>query len=108
AVLSVPETGLAILNAGRRDISCDQGMPVPLRVRPAGGDRGAERDAAGMRVIKLDDQHAYMSIPSDAALVPGDLVSLGSTHPCTTCELWRAIAVVDEQDRVIDVVRTFF
>jgi D-serine dehydratase len=69
AVLSVPEPGLAVVNAGRRDVSCDQGMPVPLRIRPAGtGQSGggpsaaarppaAEYSAAGMTVIQLDDQH---------------------------------------------------
>lgn len=110
AVLSVPEPGLALLNAGRRDISCDQGMPVPLRVRPASaGQTGAgQRSATGMRVVKLDDQHAYLSIPADSDIAPGDLVCLGSTHPCTTFDKWRVIPVVDEDDRVIDAVHTFF
>jgi D-serine deaminase-like pyridoxal phosphate-dependent protein len=102
AVLSVPERGLAIINAGRRDISCDQGMPVPLRVRRA----GRVEPAAGLRLTNLDDQHGYLSI--SWPLAPGDLVSLGSTHPCTTMDKWRTIPVVDDEDHVIDAVHTFF
>ncbi len=114
AVLSVPEPGLAILNAGRRDISCDQGMPPPLRVRPGEPGTGGYRPAAGLRVIKLDDQHAYLRIPRDpgdpepGGLAPGDLVSLGITHPCTTFDQWRVIPVVDDHDDVVDAVHTFF
>jgi D-serine deaminase-like pyridoxal phosphate-dependent protein len=107
SVLSVPEPGLAIVNAGRRDISCDQGMPVPLRVRRARGRRGGGTEpAAGMRLTSLDDQHGYLSI--SGPLAPGDQVSLGSTHPCTTMDKWQTIPVVDDDDRVIDAVHTFF
>jgi D-serine deaminase-like pyridoxal phosphate-dependent protein len=111
AVLSVPEPGLAIVNAGRRDVSCDQGMPVPLRVRPTRpGESGAGeyRPAAGMRVTKLDDQHGYVHIPEASDLWPGDLMSLGITHPCTTFDKWRVIPVVGDDDHVIDAVHTFF
>jgi D-serine deaminase-like pyridoxal phosphate-dependent protein len=114
AVLSVPEPGLAIVNAGRRDVSCDQGMPVPLRVRPADpgepveAGAGEYRPATGMRVTRLDDQHGYVSIPDGSDLAPGDLMSLGITHPCTTFDRWRVIPVADDDDRVIDAVHTFF
>jgi D-serine deaminase-like pyridoxal phosphate-dependent protein len=111
AVLSVPEPGLAIVNAGRRDVSNDQGMPVPLRVRPTGpGEPGAGgyRAAAGMRVVRLDDQHGYVRIPEPSELAPGDLMSLGVTHPCTAFDRWRVIPVADDDDRVVDAVHTFF
>lgn len=110
-VLSVPEPGLAIVNAGRRDVSNDQGMPVPLRVRaPGAGQHGADgcRQAAGMRVVRLDDQHGYLRMPEPGDLAPGDLVSLGITHPCTSFDKWRVIPVVDDDDRVVDAVHTFF
>jgi D-serine deaminase-like pyridoxal phosphate-dependent protein len=110
-VLSVPEPGLAIVNAGRHDVSNDQGMPVPLRVRaPGPGEPGADgyRAATGMRVVRLDDQHGYVRVPEAGGLSPGDLVSLGITHPCTSFDKWRVIPVVDEDDRVVDAVHTFF
>ncbi len=80
-------------------------MPVPLRVRRS----GVTEPAAGMRLTSLDDQHGYLSITgSTGPLAPGDLVSLGSTHPCTTMDKWPVIPVVDDDDRVIDAVHTFF
>jgi len=104
-VLSRPEPGLAVLCAGRRDVPFDAGMPVPLRVR----DRdGRQAGAEGMRVTRLDDQHAYLTVPAGSRLAPGDVVCLGISHPCTMFDKWRVIPVVDDADRVVDAVHTFF
>jgi D-serine deaminase-like pyridoxal phosphate-dependent protein len=105
-VLSRPEPGLAILSAGRRDAAFDAGLPLPLRVRR----RDVEQDtpAEGMTVTKLDDQHAYLSVPPDATLAPGDLLCLGISHPCTTFDKWRVVPVVDDSYRVVDAIHTFF
>jgi D-serine dehydratase len=59
-------------------------------------------------VVRLDDQHGYVRIPEPSELAPGDLLSLGVTHPCTTFDKWRVIPVVDDDDRVVDAVHTFF
>ena len=104
-VLSRPEPGLALLGAGRRDAGFDAGLPVPLRARRRDG---AAASLAGAEVTGLNDQHAYLRLDPDTALAPGDLVCLGISHPCTTLDKWRLIPVLDEQDRVIDVVHTFF
>jgi len=103
-VVSRPEPGLALLSAGRRDLGFDAGMPIPLRAirRPGGA-----ADLSG-RVTELNDQHAYLRLDPDTALAPGDLVSLGISHPCTTLDKWRLIPVLDDVDRIIDVVHTFF
>ena len=104
-VLSRPEPGLALLSAGRRDAGFDAGLPVPLRARRRDGEAAG---LAGAEVTGLNDQHAYLRLNPDTALAPGDLVCLGISHPCTTLDKWRVIPVLDEQDRVIDVVHTFF
>jgi len=104
-VLSAPEPGLAIADAGRRDSSFDQGMPIPLRVRRPDG---RECDASGLRVTQLDDQHAYLRLPAGFELRPADLVCLGISHPCTAFDKWQLIPVVDEDYRIVDVIRTFF
>ena len=104
-VLSRPEPELAMLGAGRRDVSFDQGMPVPLQVRAASGQMSP---ATGMSVSTLDDQHAYLSVPASSDLAPGDLVGLGISHPCTTFDKWRVIAVADDDYRVVDAIHTFF
>ena len=103
-VLSCPEPGLALLSAGRRDAGFDAGLPVPLRMIHRSG--GAA-DLPG-EVTELNDQHAYLRLDPDTALAPGDLVVLGISHPCTTLDKWRLIPVLDDKDRVLDVVHTFF
>jgi D-serine deaminase-like pyridoxal phosphate-dependent protein len=107
-VLSRPEPGLALLGAGRRDVSFDAGLPVPLRVRTKEHVTPGGAKVAGMRVTALNDQHAYLDVPDDSALRPGDLVCLGISHPCTTFDKWRAIPVVDDAGHVTDVIHTFF
>jgi D-serine deaminase-like pyridoxal phosphate-dependent protein len=104
-VVSRPETGLALLGAGRRDVGFDAGLPVPLRARRRDG---VTPWLAGAEVTGLNDQHAYLRLDPGSALAPGDLVCLGISHPCTTLDKWRVIPVLDEQDRVIDAVHTFF
>lgn len=105
-VLSRPEPGLALLSFGRRDVAFDKGLPIPLRVIPRDGTAGP--DLAGWRIAGLSDQHAFLRVPDDAPLVPGDVVGLGISHPCTTLDKWRVIPVVDDAGRVTDVVHSFF
>jgi D-serine dehydratase len=104
-VLSRPEPGLALLLAGRRDVGFDAGLPVPLRALRRDGSRPG---ADGWRVTELNDQHAYLRLPEEAALAPGDLVGLGISHPCTTLDKWRVLLVLNDDDRVIDAVHSFF
>jgi D-serine dehydratase len=101
-VLSRPEPGLALLGAGRRDVGFDKGLPVPVRVI------GSAASTAGWAVTELNDQHAYLRLDEDAALGPGDLVSLGISHPCTTLDKWRVLVVLNDDDLVIDMVHSFF
>src|SRR6266516_1888777 len=104
-VLSRPEPGLAVASAGRRDVAFDLGLPVPLRIRQPDG---SEAPAGQLRVTRLDDQHAYLSVPPTSPLAPGDQLCLGISHPCTTMDKWRVIPVEDGEYRVIDAVHTFF
>ena len=62
------------------------------------------------RVTALNDQHAYLRFPTHAAVVPqvGDRVALGISHPCTTFDKWRWMAVVNEACDVVDAVVTCF
>ena len=105
AVLSAPEPRLALVGLGRRDVPWDQGMPRPLRVRTVMGE--VELDGAA-EVVDLNDQHAYMRLEGDLAVAPGDRVLLGISHPCTAFDRWRVLPVLDDDDRVVDGVATFF
>ncbi|WP_444543662.1 amino acid deaminase [Nocardia araoensis] len=106
--LSRPEPGLALLDAGRRDLPFDEGMPIPQRVAgPLGG-------ALEATVSALNDQHAFLRLPGGAAteLSIGAVVRLGLSHPCTAFDKWRLIPVIDDADapapRVVDLLHTFF
>jgi D-serine deaminase-like pyridoxal phosphate-dependent protein len=106
AVLSTPEDGLAIVGLGRRDVSFDQGLPRVVVVRHEDGSTEALDGA--VEAISLDDQHLYCHVREDAELRVGDLVACGISHPCSMFDRWRLIAVVDDDDAVVEVVATFF
>lgn len=93
-VLSKPEPNLAILDAGRRDLSFDSGWPVPLGMPQA-------------TVTELNDQHAYLRGDVGSVEV-GDIVRLGISHPCTSFDKWSLIPVLNSEGHVVDAVRTFF
>jgi D-serine dehydratase len=105
-VQSRPEPGLAILSFGKRDASFDIDLPVPLARLRDGASRVSLDDA--FRIVKMNDQHAYMEVPANADVRVGDLVGCGISHPCTTFDKWRWMPVVDDQYNVTGAVRTFF
>ncbi len=99
-VISTPEPNLAILDGGKRDFPYDLDLPVPKLSGSATG-----------RILKLNDQHAYLEADTSGAWV-GDVVRLGLSHPCTAFDKWRVIPVVDDADAedplVVDLIRTYF
>jgi D-serine dehydratase len=107
-VLSVPESKLAILSAGRRDFGQDAGNPVPTKhaLRTTGAVRAVSDPK--WRLAGVSDQHAHLEVPHGHGIEVGDLIALGPSHPCTTFDKWRAIYLVDERYDVVDVVRTWF
>ncbi len=105
-VLSVPEPGLAIVGAGKRDLSFDVEPPRPLwRHRPRAGGRPNRIEDAN--VISLWDQHLSLAVPSGAVQV-GDLIGFGISHPCATFDRWRALFLVDDDYQVTGAVTTLF
>ena len=56
----------------------------------------------------IEDQHLFCRVPEDAELRVGDLVACGISHPCSMFDRWRLMAVVDDDDAVVEVVATFF
>jgi D-serine dehydratase len=105
----VPEPGLALLTGGRRDLSYDLDLPVPVRWAPR-GSRSAVDAPAGWTVKALNDQHAYLRFDPahDTPPAVGDRVALGISHPCTTFDKWRWLAVVDDDWAVTGAVSTRF
>ncbi|MEQ8968322.1 MAG: amino acid deaminase [Azospirillaceae bacterium] len=108
AVQSTPEPGLALLTAGKRDISYDIEMPFAIKWFRAGHHDAPVPLDADYRIAALNDQHAYLRAPADHPLRYGDMVCLGISHPCTTFDKWDVLCVVDDAYRVVDAVRTYF
>jgi D-serine deaminase-like pyridoxal phosphate-dependent protein len=106
SVCSRPEPGLALLTMGRRDVSFDVDLPVPQCIRTENGwsTEGLDR----CEVVKLNDQHAFLRLGPAARVEVGSWLQFGISHPCTVFDKWRLIPVLDEQDRVIELIRTFF
>ncbi|MGN6125447.1 MAG: amino acid deaminase, partial [Humibacter sp.] len=110
-VVSRPEPGLSLLDAGRRDLPFDEGLPVPQAVIGNADDDAVLADA---HITAVNDQHAFLRLPNAGPddLPVGSVVRLGLSHPCTALDKWRLIPVVDDgladDPRVIDLVETVF
>jgi D-serine deaminase-like pyridoxal phosphate-dependent protein len=104
-VQSLPEPGLAVVAMGKRDISVDPDLPIPLQLHRPGEPA---RRLTGCSVRKLMDQHAMMAVPVDPGLRIGDIVSFGASHPCLTLDKWRQVLLVDNDLHVLEVMPTFF
>jgi len=107
SVQSVPEPGLAICSVGKRDISFDVHLPMPVAWCRLGRDQRSE-PLEGHVVIGLNDQHAMVRRPAASPLRVGDLIGFGVSHPCTTFDRWPLLYVIDEGGTVLEGVRTFF
>ncbi|OLT98446.1 alanine racemase [Mycobacterium syngnathidarum] len=94
-VVSRPEPELALVTMGRRDVSFDTGLPLPLSL-------------PGARVVELNDQHAYLQLAAADDAPVGSWLPFGISHPCTTFDKWPLIPVLDDENRVTALVRTFF
>lgn len=108
-VVSRPEPGLALLDAGKRDVPFDEGLPTPQLIASQLG--APARRLTGAEIVALNDQHAFLTIQPGSDIRVGDVVRLGLSHPCTAFDKWRWIPVVapDETDPVvIDLIRTYF
>jgi len=104
-VQSLPEPGLAVVAMGKRDISCDPDLPIPLQRHRPGEPAHPLRHCTTRKVM---DQHTMLAIPADADLRVGDIVSFGASHPCLTFDKWRQVLRVDDELRVLEVMPTFF
>nr|WP_231951757.1 amino acid deaminase [Nocardia terpenica] len=105
--ISHPEPGLALLDAGKRDLPFDEGLPVPQRLSGA-----ADAVPVGAHVSALADQHTFLRLPEGGEVPVGSVVRLGLSHPCTAFDKWRLVPVIDDADaarpRVVGLVHTFF
>lgn len=106
-VQSIPENEKAILALGKRDAAFDAGLPKPaLHFRP--GNASPHACPAAWKLVRMMDQHSYMTIAAGDDIQVGDMIGLDISHPCLTFDKWRYLPLLDVDYQVIDVVETFF
>jgi D-serine dehydratase len=105
-VLSRPEPELAILGFGMRDVSFDQGLPVALKVYRDGVEQKGFAD--GLVVARLNDQHAFLTVPAASRLAVGDILAFGISHPCTCFDRWRVVFGLGSDGTVTRALTTHF
>lgn len=104
-VLSCPEPGLAICGMGMRDVSFDSDLPRPLRVFRDGSN--VKADTSSLKVERLNDQHAFVSV-GHGQLRVGDVIEFGISHPCTCLHLWRTVQALDSTGQIVAELTTHF
>ncbi|MET7860296.1 alanine racemase [Streptomyces sp. NPDC005318] len=105
-VVSRPSAEQAFLNAGKRDAAYDLDLPEAQVIRS--GRDGSVRQATGVTVTGLSDQHTWLRTGTGAELEVGDWVGMGLSHPCTSFDKWQLIPLVEADGTVTDYIRTFF
>ncbi|MEU6770890.1 amino acid deaminase [Streptomyces sp. NPDC046759] len=103
-VTSTPEPGLALVTAGKRDLSFDAWQPEPQLVRR---DDGSTRPLHDCVIKEINDQHAFIRLAPGNDIRVGDWAGIGLAYPCTAFDKWQLIPVT-RGETVVDFVRTFF
>lgn len=103
-VVSAPEADLVLVDAGKRDLPYDEGLPIP---RATAAELAGPWSPVEATVSAMNDQHSYVR---GAALPIGSVVRFGLSHPCTTFDKWRLVPVVESagSDVVVGLFRTYF
>ncbi|WP_193106058.1 alanine racemase [Brachybacterium sp. FME24] len=109
-VVSMPEPGLALLDAGKRDVPFDEGLPIPRAFASTlGGEERVFAAESAAEITALNDQHTFLRWQGESELAIGDVVTLGLSHPCTAFDKWRLIPILDAATGVVgEAVETFF
>jgi D-serine dehydratase len=108
-VQSRPEPTRALVTMGKRDVSHDRDLPIPLLWhRPGSRDKAPAPLGADHACVALNDQHGFLDIPASSPLAVGDMVGFGISHPCLTFDKWQLIYLVDDSYRIVDAIRTYF
>jgi len=106
-VISRPQPNQAIVSMGKRDVSYDIDLPM-ARWWFRDGKHDVPSSIDGLVVDKLNDQHAYLTVPANADLAVGDLLGFDISHPCTTFDKWSLLMEVDDDYTVVGGLKTFF
>src|SRR3569833_1854387 len=106
-VISRPQPDQAIVMLGKRDVSYDIDLPMP-RWWFREGHHHAPLASNDFAVTRLNDQHAYVSVPAGADMAVGDLLGFEISHPCTTKDKWSVLLEVVDDYTVHCCLKSFF
>ena len=90
-VISRPEPGRAVFDAGKKSLSTDEGLPVCTD--------------EGIAVARLNEEHGHLSVERPT-LRPGDKIEIIPRHGCTTIPLFDRYFVIRD-DRVESVAEMY-
>jgi len=105
-VQSVPESGRAIVNFGKRDSAFDAGLPQPVAHYRQG--KVLPLVAKGIKTTGIMDQHAMLALAPEADVQVGDILVFSTSHPCLTFDKWKALLLIDENYNVLETLETAF
>ncbi|MBE0348984.1 hypothetical protein PPEP_b0862 [Pseudoalteromonas peptidolytica F12-50-A1] len=106
-VLSTPEPNMIIVGLGKRDVAFDAGMPTSELMYSVHAKQLREINGA-LKVEKIMDQHALVSVQSECEVVVGDMICFSTSHPCLTFDKWREIGVVEQDWVITHTISTYF
>jgi D-serine dehydratase len=106
-VQSRPEPSRVICAFGKRDVGSDAGTPIAVAWLRA-SQTTPEVPPEALRVVGLNDQHAFIDCPTDSPIQVGDLLGFGVSHPCTTFDKWRLLLRVSDEYMITGAIRTYF
>jgi len=108
-VQSIPESDLAVIGMGKRDVAFDDGMPTAeLLFRPNGSEKKPKHIDREWKVTAVMDQHAFLKFPQGADIKVGDMIAFSTSHPCLTFDKWRNILMIDQDYKVKEILPTYF
>ncbi|SEH89318.1 D-serine dehydratase [Rheinheimera pacifica] len=105
-VQSLPEPGLAVLGFGKRDAAFDAGLPQAIAIYRNGqllSDKLSQCETS-----KVMDQHAFWRYDNTVQPQVGDIVLLGTSHPCLTFDKWRSLWLADDNYNLLQSLETCF
>ena len=105
-VQSVPESGRAIVNFGKRDSAFDAGLPQPVAHYRQG--KALPLTARSIKTTGIMDQHAMLELTPEADVQVEDILVFSTSHPCLTFDKWKALLLVDENYNVLETLETAF
>ena len=90
-VVSRPPPGRAVLDAGSKSLATDPG---------ADGGHGYVLEAPSSTIVKLDEEHAYVSLADQDSLELGQTVSVVPNHACVVANLFDELLVASDGEIV--------